>query len=145
MCVYTCACRSGYQQLEGGCSLGCSHVKVLPTGETENPGTSHRVDQVFKASYWRDPYCIYLCIFFPLISFLPEQPEKVTGWGHLCCLCYSRWWACLSVLTCVASRVLLCAWWGCGSLTSAALLELVTPDKYDWNWRENTTFSPLFV
>lgn len=142
MCVYTHASRSEYQQLEGGCSLGCSHVKVLPTGETESPGTNHRVDQVFKASYWRDPYCRhgYLCIYFPLISFLPEQSEKVTGWGHWCCLCWSRWWVCLSVLSCVASRVLLCAWRGCGSLTSTALLDLVTPDNLEGKYNFLSSF-----
>lgn len=90
-------------------------------------------------SCWRDPYCRYYCMHFPLISFHPVCTEKVTGWGHWSCLCLCECWVFLSVLSCMV---------GCTLLRMMELRQpqlycavgLVTANKHDWIWKENFSF-----
>ena len=94
---------------------------------------------VFKSSYWRDPYRMYvcICIYFPLTDLNPDQPVGGTGrdlWCVHVCVSMSAHvalcrWPCIHVY--VLHSVYACACWqytlssgtlGAGNTRSAPLL-----------------------
>lgn len=90
-----CARQSVDQQLELGCEpqgLTCPGASNRGDLGSRAAGVgSYWIDWVSKSSYWRNPHCIYICIWmyifylrsFILISWSREQDDTVGG-GCIC-------------------------------------------------------------